>query len=108
MLPPKTAFSRNAACRSGLTADGAEDVTLLGPAEHAFEGVLTHGGADDVGGTSLDERIAKAAGGGEGHRFVSLDEMQAFLADLHLRGVLVNSVYQTPGAASSPASPPIS
>ncbi|MGB2823838.1 MAG: cyclic dehypoxanthinyl futalosine synthase [Phycisphaerae bacterium] len=56
--------------------------------------VLTHGGAADVGGTSLGERIARAAGAPQSHRFASVEEMAAFLEDLSLEPVLTNSAYE--------------
>lgn len=56
--------------------------------------VLTQAGVDDVGGTSMDERIARAAGAPPSHRIASASEMEAFLADLGLEGVLVNSAYR--------------
>ena len=69
--------------------------------------VLTHSGADDVGGTSMDERIAKAAGAPSDHRFTSIDDMRQFLTDLALEPVLVNSRYEEPSPASpSPAALP--
>jgi len=64
-------------------------------------GVLLSGGADDAGGTSLDERIAKSAGAPDTQRFSSPDEMAAFLEDLGLEPILVNSIYESPGADSS-------
>ena len=66
-------------------------------------GVLACAGADDVGGTSLNERIARAAGAPESHRFASVEELSAFLADLSLEPVLVNSAYEPAdeGAASA-------
>ncbi len=57
--------------------------------------ILTHGGADDVGGTSLDERIARAAGAPDDHKVASVDEMKRFLIDLGLQPVLVNSAYES-------------
>ncbi len=62
-------------------------------------GILTRSGADDVGGTSIAERIARAAGAPASHAFASPAEMAEFLTDLHLQPVLVNSAYQ-------PAEPP--
>ena len=59
--------------------------------------VLTHAGADDVGGTSLDERIARAAGAPEDHRIATVAEMEEFLRDLGLEGILVNSRYEAVG-----------
>jgi dehypoxanthine futalosine cyclase len=56
-------------------------------------GVLTHAGVDDIGGTSLAERIARAAGAPPTHAFASTEEMTAFLEDLGLAPVLTNSAY---------------
>ncbi len=56
--------------------------------------VLTHGGVDDVGGTSLDERIARAAGAASDHRFESISEMERELRALGLEPCLVNSIYR--------------
>jgi len=57
--------------------------------------VLIHAGADDVGGTSLDERIAKAAGGRNESCFSSHEEMKLFLNNLSMTPALVNSVYES-------------
>lgn len=57
--------------------------------------VLLESGADDVGGTSLDERIAKAAGAPTDHRFGSIPEMVSFISDLGLTPQLVNSRYES-------------
>ncbi len=62
---------------------------------------LTHGGADDVGGTSLDERIARAAGAPDDHQVASVDEMKRFLADLGLQPILVNSAYEPAGVTEN-------
>ncbi|MBN2703899.1 MAG: dehypoxanthine futalosine cyclase [Pontiellaceae bacterium] len=56
-------------------------------------GVLTHSGVDDIGGTSLNERIAKAAGAPESQKFFSADEMEEFLRNHGHEPVLTNSVY---------------
>ena len=56
--------------------------------------VLTYSGADDVGGTSLDERIADAAGAPNSHAFASTEEITVFLNDLRLEPVLTNSAYE--------------
>lgn len=74
-------------------------------------GVLTYAGADDVGPTSLDERIARAAGAPDERRMPGVDAMRAFLASLGLNPVLVDSAYRqepktasaTTGAAASDA-----
>jgi dehypoxanthine futalosine cyclase len=57
-------------------------------------GVLTHSGVDDIGGTSLDERIAKAAGAPQSQKFFSADEMQEFLRNHGHEPVLTNSAYE--------------
>lgn len=56
-------------------------------------GVLTHSGVDDIGGTSLDERVAKAAGAPQSQKFFSAEEMEAFLANHGWEPVLTNSTY---------------
>ena len=63
-------------------------------------GVLTHAGVDDIGGTSLAERIARAAGALPTHAFTSTEEMTAFLEDLGLEPVLTNSAYGRPTGVS--------
>ena len=65
--------------------------------------VLLEGGVDDVGGTSLDERIAKAAGAPTGQRFGSAGEMVSFISQLGLEPRLVNSRYEATECASAPA-----
>jgi len=57
-------------------------------------GALAHGGADDIGGTSLNERIAKAAGAADTHLFTSRNEIDAFIRSLGLEPVLTNSAYE--------------
>lgn len=64
--------------------------------------VLLQGGADDIGGTSLEERIARAAGAPQSQRFASIDEMKAFITDLGLRPSLVNSRYEVTGTGPLP------
>ena len=67
-------------------------------------GVLTHSGVDDIGGTSLDERIAKAAGAPQSQKFFSAGEMEEFLANHGHTPVLTNSAYEEiPMPASSGA-----
>jgi dehypoxanthine futalosine cyclase len=56
-------------------------------------GVLTHSGVDDIGGTSLDERIAKAGGAPQSQKFFAAEEMEEFLANLGHTPILTNSVY---------------
>ncbi len=56
-------------------------------------GVLTHSGVDDIGGTSLNERIAKEGGAPQSQKFFSAGEMEAFLINLGHTPVLTNSAY---------------
>ena len=65
--------------------------------------VLLEGGVDDVGGTSLDERIAKAAGAPTTQRFGSRGEMDAFISGLGLIPRLVNSRYETTDPEATPS-----
>jgi len=64
-------------------------------------GVLLSGGADDAGGTSIDERIAKSAGAPDKQKFNATDEISEFLEALGFEPVLVNSIYQPAGASAS-------
>lgn len=59
--------------------------------------VLTRCGVDDLGGTSQEERIAKAAGAPDDHRFVSVEDMFTFARRLGFEPHLVNSIYQEAG-----------
>ena len=69
--------------------------------------VLLQGGVDDIGGTSLDERIARAAGAPRNQCFESLREMEMFIADLGLAPALVNSLYK-PASGRGKARPSMS
>jgi dehypoxanthine futalosine cyclase len=51
-------------------------------------------GADDVGGTSINEQIARAAGAGDDSKFSSPKEMEKFIFDIGLEPVLGNSIYK--------------
>jgi dehypoxanthine futalosine cyclase len=66
-------------------------------------GALMHGGVDDIGGTSLNERIAKAAGAPERYRFLAAEEMTDFIRRLGLEPVLTNSAYE--GVVAMPPAP---
>ncbi len=57
--------------------------------------VLCASGVDDLGGTSEEERIAKAAGAPDDHRFVDVPDMIDFVQRLNLTPHLVNSIYQS-------------
>jgi len=76
-------------------------------------GVLLSGGADDAGGTSIDERIAKSAGAPDKQKFTAVAEMSAFLEGLGFEPMLVNSIYEPPAAtaplppAETPCIPPL-
>jgi dehypoxanthine futalosine cyclase len=63
--------------------------------------VLLQAGVDDIGGTSLDERIARAAGAGIDGRFRSIPEMSAFIAGLGFEPCLVDSLYRKPATTSA-------
>lgn len=67
--------------------------------------VLLHGGVDDIGGTSLDERIARAAGAPPSQCFSTVEEMTAFIQGLGFRPALVNSSYQPARQAGEVPSP---
>jgi len=69
--------------------------------------VLASCAVDDIGGTSINERIAKAAGGSNSSCFQSAAEMHEFLSQLDLEPVLVNSIYRQLDGGS-PAAPPVS
>ncbi len=71
--------------------------TLVNYVDRKLLQVLLESGADDVGGTSLDERIAKAAGAPTTQRFGSTEEMASFISNLGLIPRLVNSRYEAPG-----------
>ena len=67
--------------------------------------VLLEGGVDDTGGTSLDERIAKAAGAPSNQRFGSPAEMVKFIGNLGLVPRFVNSRYESAQSEAAPAPP---
>ncbi len=75
-------------------------------------GVLTHSGVDDIGGTSLDERIAKEGGAPTSQKFFTAREMEDFLANLGHTPVLTNSVYEQvegqPDVNAIPEAPTVS
>ena len=56
-------------------------------------GVLTHSGVDDIGGTSLNERIAKEGGAPQSQKFFTAQEMEDFLINHGHLPVLTNSIY---------------
>ncbi len=62
--------------------------------------VLLHGGADDVGGTSIDEQIARSAGAPDDFIFRSADEMETFIRGLGFHPVLTSSTYGSQTAPS--------
>ena len=62
--------------------------------------VLLFSGADDVGGTSIDEQIARSAGAPEDSVFHSPDELEAFIQELGLTPVLTSSIYNTASVCS--------
>jgi cyclic dehypoxanthinyl futalosine synthase len=50
-------------------------------------------GADDIGGTSIDERIARSAGASDDCSFHNPEEMATFIRELGFDPVLTNSLY---------------
>ena len=75
-------------------------------------GVLTHSGVDDIGGTSLNERIAKEGGAPQSQKFFSAEEMEAFLVNHGHTPVLTNSAYEQldgqPDVHAIPPTPTVS
>ena len=75
-------------------------------------GVLTHSGVDDIGGTSLDERIAKEGGAPQSQKFFTAEEMEEFLINHGHTPVLTNSVYEQlegqPDVSAIPPAPVVS
>jgi len=65
-------------------------------------------GADDVGGTSINEQIASSAGAGDKSKFSSPKEMGNFIRKLGLQPILCNSIYGRPSAINKIESPYIS
>ena len=71
-------------------------------------GVLTHSGVDDIGGTSLNERIAKEGGAPQSQKFFTAEEMEEFLVNHGHTPVLTNSAYdQLEGQPDVKALPPM-
>jgi dehypoxanthine futalosine cyclase len=54
---------------------------------------LLYCGADDVGGTSINEQIARSAGAPDNSKFSSTLEMEEFVRDMDFNPVLTNSIY---------------
>jgi len=54
---------------------------------------LLYCGADDVGGTSINEQIARSAGAPDDSKFSSIQEISEFIRDMDFNPVLTNSVY---------------
>ena len=75
-------------------------------------GVLTHSGVDDIGGTSLNERIAKEGGAPQSQKFFTAKEMEDFLINHGHLPILTNSVYDQiegqPSVGKIPKMPTIS
>jgi len=75
-------------------------------------GVLTHSGVDDIGGTSLEERIAKEGGAPQSQKFFTAKEMEEFLSNLGHTPILTNSIYEQvegqPDINAMPATPVVS
>ena len=54
---------------------------------------LLYCGADDIGGTSINEQIARSAGALDDSKFSSIQEITEFVRDMDFNPVLTNSVY---------------
>lgn len=65
-------------------------------------------GADDVGGTSINEQIASSAGAGDKSKFSSPKEMENFIRKLRLQPILCNSIYGCSSEINKIESPYIS
>ena len=74
--------------------------------------VLTHSGVDDIGGTSLNERIAKEGGAPQSQKFFTAEEMEEFLVNHGHTPVLTNSAYdqleEQPDVKALPPMPTVS
>ena len=91
-------------CLARVFLDNVPHIRLLADYldRHLLQ-VLARCAVDDVGGTSLEERIAKAAGGSRQGCFSSSDDIESFLSELDLEPTLVNSAYATPQQATQRA-----
>ncbi len=58
-------------------------------------------GADDIGGTSIDEQIARSAGASDKSIFASPEEMSEFIRDHGFDPILTNSIYRRGATAES-------
>ncbi len=54
---------------------------------------LLYCGADDVGGTSINEQIARSAGAPDDSKFSSIQEITEFIRDMDFNPVMTNSIY---------------
>ena len=68
---------------------------LVNYVDRRLLGLLMEAGVDDIGGTSLRERIARAAGAPPSRNFSSPEEMAAFIRDHGFEPVLTDSAYRT-------------
>jgi dehypoxanthine futalosine cyclase len=65
-------------------------------------------GADDVGGTSINEQIARSAGAGDESKFSSPQEMEQFIRDLGFQPILCSSIYDHASTTDKVNTPRIS
>jgi cyclic dehypoxanthinyl futalosine synthase len=63
---------------------------------------LLYCGADDIGGTSIDEQIARAAGAPDDSKFSSTQEMAEFIENMGFNPVLTNSIYTSTATMGQP------
>lgn len=73
--------------------------------DHKLLQVLLHSGVDDLGGTSLSERIAKSAGAPPSRHFSAPAEIDSFVRSLGMEPVLTNSLYLQSRESSSQSVP---
>ncbi|RPJ26459.1 MAG: CofH family radical SAM protein, partial [Planctomycetaceae bacterium] len=64
-------------------------------------------GADDIGGTSIDEQIARSAGASDDCSFHDPEEMAAFIRELGFHSVLTSSLYGRHSQRQSQAQVPL-
>lgn len=63
---------------------------------------LLYSGADDIGGTSINEQIARAAGAPDNLSFCSPEEMGEFVDSLGFKPVLGSSIYESEKEIKTP------
>lgn len=62
---------------------------------------LLYCGADDIGGTSINEQIARSAGAPDDSKFSSVQDITDFIRDMDFNPVMTNSIYTGSEAVKS-------